>query len=163
MLYIFFEIYHLGIHPCNDTLILNGTSTINSGLHRNDKTGAKKIKERCCNKWTNKLNHNLKSIMKVMRFANHRGKSGLFSYAVDKQNPNQLDFNTMIPWCKFSDSVKQDNDGEKCQLFQPIVTDLGMCHAFNPTPILDMLKPSYFTESFNEAFNEDLIFNQSLK
>ena len=108
--------------------------------------------------------------MKVMRFANNRGHSGLYNYALDKKNPKQLDMNSMIPACNLKSHGQYENDfqnGEfgnniNCQMFQPVVTDLGMCHAFNPMPTLDMLRPSYFTESFNEAFNEDLIFDKNL-
>ena len=50
-----------------------------------------------------------------------------------------------------------------CNLFQPVVTNHGLCQAFNPTPSLEILKPSYFTESLAEALNYDFIPNYILR
>ena len=58
--------------------------------------------KQCCNKWTKNIGNNLKSIMKVMRFAMSRGKS-----IKNKKYQNQLDLNTMIPWCKITNHGKQ--------------------------------------------------------
>ena len=74
----------------------------NYGLNRDDILQAKNIKQQCCNRWTNKIGHNLESIMKVMRFAMSRGKS-----IKNKKYQNQLDLNTMIPWCKITNHGKQ--------------------------------------------------------
>ena len=54
-------------------------------------------------------------------------------------------------------------DENGCDLFQPVITNNGLCHSFNPMPSLEILKPSYFTESFKEAFNDDLISNYILE
>ena len=54
-------------------------------------------------------------------------------------------------------------DENGCDLFQPVITNNGICHSFNPMPSLEILKPSYFTESFKEAFNDDLISNYILE
>ena len=37
---------------------------------------ASKKSNHCCNKWSDKIGHNLKSLMKIMRFASRRGNSG---------------------------------------------------------------------------------------
>ena len=141
---------------------------------------------KCCPHWTAKMGHNLRSMMKVMRFANGRGKSAyelhslvpedvtkVGKYQIDRQTltyekkQTKLDATSMIPVCFFEyfneDTFKKNSFKEtSCQLFQPVVTDMGMCHSFNPVPVLDLLEPSYFTESFYEAYKHDLIFNTSL-
>ena len=92
--------------------------------------------------------------MKIMRFANRRGKSG---YDLDSTIPNLLssdilkyptsqnsgptfkvDTHAMIPWCKFKnedDEIQNWFDENSCELFQPVVTDLGMCYSFNAKPV----------------------------
>ena len=131
------------------------------------------------------MGHNLKSIMKVMRFANRRGKSSfdLYSFVPNVSNKLQystnnvriwnggekptLDTNTMIPVC-FLEHINENTHSkrqfgkESCQLFQPVFTDSGMCHSYNPTPVIDLLTESYFMESFHEAFREDLLPNKTL-
>ena len=122
--------------------------------------------------------------MKVMRLSVGRGKSGIsdaelfqnskpyLNYDVTKNDENlkiypfTTDINSIIPWCELKNvtyipNPKNSHGGDlfsenSCQLFDPIITDLGVCHSFNPTPTLEMLKPSYFTESFKEAFDSDL-------
>ena len=143
-----------------------------------------KVNEFCCHTWTKLLGNNLKAIMKVMRLSGGRGKSGLsdaelfqnskpyLSYNLSRDDadlkmyPFTTDTNSIIPWCELKNvtyvpNLKNFYDGEafsenSCQLFDPIITDLGVCHSFNPTPTLEMLKPSYFTESFKQAFESDL-------
>ena len=44
----------------------------------------------------------------------------------------------------------------RCTLFDPVVTDSGICHSFNAVPSLDLLVPSYFTKSFESAFGPDM-------
>ena len=41
-------------------------------------------------------------------------------------------------------------------MFEPIVTDTGICHSFNAVPTTSLLTPSYFTKSFEAAFNPDM-------
>ena len=130
----------------------------------------------CINKWSKKIGHNLKALMKVLRFASHRGNSGFtleslflkeisLVYPLKDEIPSRkVDIHSMIPWCNLENDNEKLNffDEESCRLFQPVITDLGMCHSFNPTPVLDVLKPSYFTESFNAAYEEDLPQNNTI-
>ena len=120
-----------------------------------------------------------------MRFASFRGKShfNLKSVIEDGSDPlyyplvpniklsspsngqNKIfDVNAMIPVCytKTYDDDKVINN-DQCDLFQPVITDMGVCNSFNPSPTLDLLKPSFFTESFYKAFKEDLNLNDTLK
>ena len=45
---------------------------------------------------------------------------------------------------------------KKCELFDPVITDMGICQSFNAVPTLDLLRSSYFTNSFQEAYAPDL-------
>ena len=107
--------------------------------------------------------------MKIMRMAMGRGKSHLnvsellenvFNIIENTTNyalifgedhlrnlTSEVDYTSMIPWCE----IKGEQYGN-CTLFEPVITDQGICHAFNPTPSLEMLTPSYFSHSFKEAF-----------
>ena len=135
------------------------------------------MKDNCCNFWTNKLGHNLEAIMKVMKFASGRGKSTLKISDLLKRifesndypvanvtDQESLDLEAQIPWCDYKKQKLQDKGVweypliDACNLFQPVVTDMGVCHAFNPTPTADILAPSFFRDSFIEAFKDD--FNQ---
>ena len=130
---------------------------------------------------TNQVGHNLKAIMKVMRVANGRGRSKLdirelmqnfqtninYTLTTTKENldnqPFIDDMNTMIPWCELennkssSGAWRWNTAEESCKLFDPVITDLGICHSYNPTPTLKMLKKSYFTEVFEDTFKTDFI------
>ena len=53
-------------------------------------------------------------------------------------------------------------EDHNCNLFQPVITDHGICHSFNPTPSHNILRKSYYSESFKEAFKDDLILNYTL-
>ena len=141
----------------------------------------------CCH-MTNQIGHNLKAIMKVMRIANGRGRSGMYvkelmnyfkpninytlTFESDKildSGPIDDDMNTLLPWCElennksyftetFEKTFKTDfKNVEKCKLFDPVITDLGICHSYNSVPTLDLLKKSYFTEIFEETFKTDFI------
>ena len=112
------------------------------------------------------MGNNLKAIVKVMRLAIGRGKSRLnitelmdpalewirypMNHALESKI-NRLhsedDVRSFIPYCQYMASEEF-----ACDLFDPVITDSGICYAFNPTPTLDTLNPSYFTESFAEAF-----------
>ena len=127
---------------------------------------------------------NLEAVMKVMRFASNRGNSHFsFTSIMNSSQEDPLmypmlpqskfasleniayvrDLNSMIPVCfvKMSEVDKMKID--RCELFQPVVTDLGVCSSFNLKPSLEMLNPSFFTESFGKAFKEDLKPNQKLR
>ena len=47
-------------------------------------------------------------------------------------------------------------------MFDPVVTDRGICHAYNAQPPVAMMKPSYFRKSFAEAYENDLTHNWTL-
>ena len=139
---------------------------------------------------TNQIGHNLKAIMKVMRIANGRGRSGIYVKElmnIFKPNINYTltlkqeyiesdkiwysgsidDMNTLLPWCELENNKfrvrhadperVKDFYVEKCNLFDPVITDLGICHSYNSVPTLDLLKKSYFTEVFEETFKTDFI------
>jgi hypothetical protein len=132
------------------------------------------IQTNCCGFWTSKLGHNIKAIMKVMRMASRRGQSGLdmqhFMKPFEKKsaplkynvNPigigaymNKIsrDLTTILPWCKYANPSNNEISGlpiDACQLFQPVVTGSGICHSFNPTPSLAMLKESLFTGNIHD-------------
>ena len=43
-----------------------------------------------------------------------------------------------------------------CKFFEPVVTDMGICYAFNSDSMKSVLKPSTFKESFLSAYGSDL-------
>ena len=105
--------------------------------------------------------------MTVMRFAANRGKSyfsmkslpmklfnqSAYTASIDKQFP---DHNAMIPKC-FMKKYESDKESpsDECELFQPTVTDMGICPTFNAIHLWEILQPSHFLNSFNEAYKED--------
>ena len=130
----------------------------------------------CCQMGTEVMDHNLEAIMKVMRIAIGRSKSRINmteivgAISIDGKYPMKLsndhlkdlqlekDPNAMIPYCSLS--VAKDVNGEdplnpECQLFNPVISDLGLCHSFNAKRPKDMLSPSYFADSFDRAFSSD--------
>ena len=124
--------------------------------------------------------------MKVMRFAVRRGKTlfnlhSLISnktisgqqlkypfdkddqYSDYKKRSLQYDTTSMIQWCTLNNgkNVKSWHEYNRdnvvpCNLFQPVITNNGICHSFNPESLQSMLKSSYFLESFKDSFNDDL-------
>ena len=131
-----------------------------------------KIKNgKCCAEnfgtYTKFMGQNLLAMMKVMRFAVGRGRSSMNitklirnvekwnKYPMNPEKNEYQDASSMIPICNLN---RADQLG--CNLFDPIITDIGICHSFNPTQTQHLLKPSYFKESFNEAFKEDLNTNE---
>ena len=133
----------------------------------------------CCH-MTNQVGHNLKAIMKVMRLANGRGRSKLdirelmqnfltninYTLTTTKENldnqPFIDDMNTMLPLCELENNKstggwRWNAAEESCKLFDPVITDLGICHSYNPTPTLNLLKKSYFTEVFEDTFKTDFV------
>ena len=118
--------------------------------------------------------------MKVMRFANRRGRSHftLESLIAEKDysklqydliedeslRSNQIDFQSLIPECYLQkmDAEEEETVNEKCELFKPVFTDMGMCYSYNAIPVLDILKPTYYTKSFQEVFQDDLMPNDSI-
>ena len=132
----------------------------------------------CCNFWTGFLRNNLKPIMKVMRMASGRGNSHfnltdflrpflenskLIRYSMNPMDEKDeiRDETSFLPACTYSKI--QSSLGDNCKLFEPVVTDLGICYAFNAEPMMKMLQDSTFTEAFNEAYKYDLIDSDPLK
>ena len=121
---------------------------------------------------TRKMNHNLEAIMKVMRVAVQRGKTRinlteiLETYSIEgiyplMQNISNLhsnkDSNSMLPYCSLAALSKEDiHYRPECNLFDPVITDLGICHSFNALNSKDMLIPSYYADSFVNAFGSDV-------
>ena len=153
----------LGISPCEDR---------SSDLY-----------EHCCHKWTRKVGNNLPALMKVMRMANQIGKSKLdlwsmlpnseetlqalkYPLALNHGKSTQMDSRTMIPMCFFENFLEEESKRrfteDSCNYFQPVFTDLGMCHAFNAKSVTDLLLDSYYKESFFEAFKHDLNPNETM-
>ena len=50
----------------------------------------------------------------------------------------------------------------ECALFDPVITDRGICHSYNAQPSVTMMNPSYFRQSFTEAYENDLTHNWTL-
>ena len=80
------------------------------------------------------------------------------------KNHEKHDLGSTIPICFFEDFSefsykKRVYKKSSCNFFQPVFTDLGMCHSFNPTPVTNLLKPSHFTKAFYNAFQNDLILD----
>ena len=143
------------------------------------------FRNNCCHMWTSILQHRLKPIMKVMRMASGRGKSHFnvtdllgpffenldlvrFSFNVNgsnsfypeyPQNPEATDKTSFIPACKYSNDTQYFD--KKCKLFEPVVTDNGICYAFNAESVATMLKKSSFTDAFHEAYQYDLLEPQN--
>ena len=136
--------------------------------------------DNCCHIWTTILQHRLKPIMKVMRMASGRGQSHfnvsnllkpfsdnsyLSRFSFNESNlyypdyPEARDKTSFIPACKYSNDSQYFNDS--CKLFEPVVTDLGICYAFNAESLMKMFKKSSFTEAFFEAFEYDLLEPQN--
>ena len=132
------------------------------------------------------MGNNLKAIMKVMRFASRRGQSyynqksmitkdlyPIMHYKMKKLTPysiyEKLDLQSIIPMCSLDtfDSPEVDILPSKrayynCSLFEPVFTDIGMCHSYNPMPVVDIIRPSYYTEAFKEAYADDLRPNTTI-
>ena len=133
----------------------------------------------CCLFWTKKMGNNLEAMMKVMRFANRRGRPKYDLYSIvsngttkilqytlkdmrEKGKSSKFDLTSIIPMCFFQEMDEDTYHKEiysesSCQHFQPVITDKGMCQAFNALPVSNIIIPSYFTESFNNAYQHDLI------
>ena len=115
--------------------------------------------------------------MKVMRMANQIGKSKLdlwsmlpnseetlqalkYPLALNHGKSTQMYSRTMIPMCFFENFLEEESKRrfteDSCNYFQPVFTDLGMCHAFNAKSVTALLLDSYYKESFFEAFKHDL-------
>lgn len=103
--------------------------------------------------------------MKFMRFAVGRGKSKLkidnfmtgvlqgLTYPTKNIEDQEVgDMNALLPLCDlYGNKGHTYGSGltlDSCNLFEPVLTNAGLCHAFNPTPTADLLAPSYFRPGF---------------
>ena len=144
--------------------------------------------EDCCNKGPRSMGNNLEAIMRVMRFAKGRGKARFNSteflqHFVDanelrypirimkedlKDHMSVRDTNAFIPFCELKDAKEKKNDDiaitnePECQLFNPVITDVGICHSFNAMKTSEMLQPSYFKQSFDNAYKSDFTDNSTI-
>jgi hypothetical protein len=139
-------------HPCDQTDSSQTTDT-----------------KYCCNSWTKKMGSNLKEIMQIMRFASRRGQSGFDAEALLasisknitllKYNVNPIgtglyktkmskDMTTIIPACSYANGTNILH--EDCFLFEPVITDLGICHSFNSQSSHALLMNSSFKGDCNK-------------
>ena len=155
-------------------------------FHKSGNLSYKLLSTQCStHEWTDFIGHgNLKAMMKVMRFASKRSRNkfkitsiienitssstNILKYPLKKENLtlDQIDINTMMPWCLKTNGTKASFGHHclrdyrlclSCDVFEPVFTDHGLCHSFNPSSVIDVLKSSFFTEAFQEAFAEDFI------
>ena len=89
---LFTFITFLGVHPCD------------------------KVDKKCCShNWSDRLGHDIRSVLKIMKFANRQGKSWFdiksvigndtkkIRYQLNDHRSNiQPDINSMIPWCQLN-------------------------------------------------------------
>ena len=160
-----------GYHPCFDADLnqahweefLSG-----SGKHPCDEGSNK-----CCNFWTTHLQHRLLPIMKVMRMASGRGQSHfntkdfmkpflenpeLLRYPLNNNITKELeawDKTSFLPMCSYSNNTAVL--GLDCKLFEPVVTDMGICYSFNAEPSMILLADSAFKDAFEETYKTELI------
>ncbi len=66
--------------------------------------------------------------------------------------------NTMMPHCRLGNRVTVSGVlfNPDCSDFKPVVTNRGICYAFNAEPLSQFAKQTNFTDAFDEAFNEDM-------
>ena len=115
--------------------------------------------------------------MEIMRLAVGRGQSQLhlkpetvdLKYHINPigkgiydKNPIR-DMYTWIPWCQNADDEDSFHYFKvHCMKFQPVVTEKGICHAYNVRSSMEMLeKNSRFSAVFQKAFGSDL-FSENL-
>ena len=107
-----------------------------------------------------------------MRMATGRGKShfnitdflqpffenkNLMRYpflTIDEDHQIIRDKTSYLPACTYSE--KSFSLGDSCNLFTPVLTDLGICYSFNAEPSTTMLETSSFTKAFHDTYKNDL-------
>ena len=64
----------------------------------------------------------------------------------------------MMPHCKLGSRVSVSGILFKpnCEDFKPVITNKGICYAYNAEPFAKCAKESDFTESFKAAYSEEL-------
>ncbi len=137
-------------------------------------------------------NGGLPTIMQIMRWSKHRGQdllhlTGTIKVASSlgystfelgdgpmktdtRYLPQGKDPFTMIPLYEFGFQgsplgnrlyTTQDR-GPKPVLFEPVVTDSGICQGFNSPSVTEMFDKSTFLNTFMSVFHEDLLDNHQL-
>lgn len=67
------------------------------------------------------------------------------------------DKTSYLPQCSYSENYnKKVGLNSQCGLFQPVVTDNGICFSFNPNSTLNLLKDSPFKNDFQEIYRYDM-------
>ena len=137
---------------------------------------------KCANVWTKNLDW--ESVMIIQRLAKGRGNNIIGieevlkpfkNYSKYEINPVGLgyyfnetfyDSGSWIQRCSYAgkDKIikveKKSGEVEKmhhCNLFQPVLTDFGICHSFNAKNSVDLLKDSEFKSIFQKVYQPDLI------
>ena len=77
--------------------------------------------------------------------------SDAWVYEEEKEARDKTSF---LPSCSYANSA---GIGKECKLFDPVITDLGICYSFNAEPILPMLVNSSFKEAFYDAYEYDFL------
>ena len=118
--------------------------------------------------------------MKIMRSVRPRSKTRFSIQSMLKDfgyepNPSLLqdlefrrgmdDRNRMIGSCQYANFNSKfviSKTTNNCELFSPVPTSLGICHAFNAPPIgPDVMQESKYLSAFVTAYGEDLLVSNS--
>ena len=122
----------------------------------------------CCHAWSKLLGHDLTPIMRIMRLASRRGRpmmnnqeiQSLMNSTINKFPVNPIGVGHYLKDVSKDPTsiiIKSNFKGQSNDaLFSPVLTNKGLCHAFNAYPIQKVLKVSSFQKSFTEAFKHDL-------
>ena len=70
-------------------------------------------------------------------------------------NDMARDEKSFLPACDYSNRKLTINTS--CDLFEPVVTDLGMCYSFNAEPLETMLEDSSFSKAFKDVYQYDIL------
>ena len=135
-----------------------------------------KTEQNCC--FGKYLNGSIETIFKVMRLAQRRGKSNIdiehllkdtkkaIKYDLKYEHGFWYDFGSMIPVCSVGNSFSLHSgftsEADDCLLFEPIVTDVGICYAYNADLTTQILKESPFKEAFAKAYEPDFNGNKTI-
>ena len=84
----------------------------------------------------------------------------LIRYPLNQNTSNEYykeeearDKTSYLPICSYAN----DEQATDCKLFEPVVTDLGICYSFNAESVISMLTNSSFKETFYEVYKHDLL------
>ena len=88
-------------------------------------------------------------------------QENMVRYPLDLYNRNSFydhaearDKTAFLQGCSYSTS--DEKIPSYCNLFDPVVTDLGICYSFNAEPMSNMLTESSFKDAFDEVYRYDL-------